>query len=138
MILINQQETKKVYFNLTPVITNPQYLFRFLSNDTGEETLFFSENNSVHSHYQSFTFSEGVVATFSGGFITIPGTYDYQIYQMSSTQSLNIASASAILEVGLVTVLGGTGSCYIWKEESYDDYVYYEPCAPAPPGLTGN
>ena len=57
MILINEFETKKVFFYLQPTITNPKYLFRFISNDTSEETLMISENTSLFNHYQSFTFS---------------------------------------------------------------------------------
>jgi hypothetical protein len=113
------------------------YLFSFTSNDTGNTVLMMSENNSAFNHFQSFTFSEGSTASMTGGFTLIPGTYDY-IVRQTSFPVLNIASASSILETGLMTILPSpTASCYIWKETQVDDYVYYEPCGPTPPGLTG-
>jgi hypothetical protein len=137
MILINEGQTKKVYFYLTPTITNPYFLFKFSSNNTGNDTLMISENLSSWSFYQSFTFSNGSTYSFLGGFDLIPGTYDYVIYE-TQYNDLNIASASSILEVGLMTVEGSpTSSCYVWLDESSTDYVYYEPCPPTPPGLTG-
>jgi hypothetical protein len=138
MILINETETKKVYFYLTPTIPNPYYLFRFISNDTGEETLMISENNSTVGHFQSFTFSSGGTQSLLGGFSVIPGTYDYEVYQ-TPVNSLTIGSASLPpLEIGLMTVKQSpTASNFIWKEEVVNNWVYYNPQTPTPPGLTG-
>lgn len=247
MILINEFQTKKVYFYLQPTIVNPKYLFKFTSNDTNEETLMISPNTSQFSNYQSFTFSNNstlpngsvffkfdfllppivplssglrveywppgpfgnpleyfdasvflntpfwlyfhdtetlmnipnlvmgpkrlikfygafggppftellysnmtqqekdlfdgfldYMANLKGGFSLIPGTYDYEIYQ-TQYDTLNVASASGNpLEIGLMTVKQSpTASNFIWKEEVVNNYVYYNPQSPTPPGLTG-
>jgi hypothetical protein len=96
-----------------------------------------SENISQFSNYQTFTFSNGSTQSLLGGFDLIPGTYDYVLYE-SVYNVLNVASASGILATGLMTILtSSTSSSYIWKIEPETDYVYYEPDAPTPPGLTG-
>jgi len=136
MILINQQESKTVYFYLNPVL-NQHFLFKFISNDTGNITYMMATNSSAWSHYQSFTFSEGGTNSFAGGFDLIPGTYDFEVWE-TATYSLTPSTQSAPLQIGLMTVGSGTGSCYIWKAESETDWVYYESCPPAPSGLTGS
>jgi hypothetical protein len=137
MILISENETKKIYFYLTSTIPNPTFIFKFISNDTENETLMISENLSQYPTYQSFTFSNGSTYSLLGGFDLIPGTYDYVIYQ-SQYNDLNVASASGILETGLMTITKSpTSSCYVWQVQPETDYVYYEPCPPTPPGLTG-
>lgn len=136
MIILNRGEIKKVFFYLTPTLQNPSYIFRFKSNDTGNEVVVLSENNSTATNFQSFTFSEGSGGVLNGGFNLISGTYDYEVWE-SIFATPSIASASNCLEIGLMTIGGGTGSCYVWKEEDEVDFVYYEPCPPTPPGLTG-
>jgi hypothetical protein len=136
MILINQQESKNVYFYLTPQY-NQNYLFKFISNDTGNATYMMATNSSLYNHYQKFLFVEGGTNSLAGGFDLIEGTYDYEIWE-TFTQSLTPSTQSTPLAVGLMTVGGGTGSCYIWKDEPEVDFVYYEPCPPAPAGLTGS
>ena len=136
MIILNQQQSKKVFFYLTPTLQTPNYVFRFTSNDTGNATEIISPNNSGVSHFQSFTFSEGSGTNLTGGFTLKPGTYDYEVWE-SQYATPSVASASNCLEIGLMTIGGGTGSCYIWKVEDETDFVYYEPCPPTPPGLTG-
>lgn len=136
MILLNQQESKKVYFYLTPTLQNPTYVFKFSSNDTGNNVVVISQNLSPYSHFQAFTFSEGSGTQLTGGFTLIPGTYDYEVWE-SIYATPSVASASRCLEIGLMTIGGGTGSCYVWKEEVVQDFVYYEPCPPTPQGLTG-
>ena len=136
MILINQSQTKEVYFYTNPVL-NSHFLFKFTSNDTGEITYILATNSSPYSHYQTFTFSEGGTNSYAGEFVLIPGTYDFEMWE-TATFSLNPSTQSLPLQIGLMTVGPGTGSCYIWKEVVENDWVYYQPCPPAPTGLTGS
>ena len=138
MILITEGQTKKVYFTLQPTIPNPYFIFKFTSNDTGTDTLISSPNLSTFPHFQSFTFSEGSGVSASGGFDLIPGTYDYEVWE-SQFPVIDLASASNVLEIGLMTIKpSATGSNFIWKASQKTDYVYYEPLQPVPPGLTGS
>jgi len=150
MILINKAETKKVYFTLNPSISPVYYLFEFASNDTGNLTyMMAADNSSYQSVYHSFTFSErgtySTTATQSvNGYFTVnPGTYDYRIYETSYVGNTSSASASGILEIGLMTVVeecGLTTSC----DDDYfidclnDDYLYYDQnVGPIVIGITG-
>jgi hypothetical protein len=125
MILINKNENKVVYLTLTEkaTLTNPKWLFQFRSNDTNVDTLMMATAFSNNERFNAFTFSEGSTASFDGGFILEPGTYDYSVWE-TEYQSLDIASASNIVEVGLMQVLG-TWSVYSTVYINNDnDYVY--------------
>ena len=135
MILINKGETKKVYFNITPTINPVYYLFEFTSNDTGNLTYMMSNNLSNVSSYTAFLFVEGGTNSIAGGFTVNPGTYDYQILQTPYNGNLNPASASGVLEIGLMTVLGGD---FCYSPEVNQDFVYYDECVgPSVYGITG-
>jgi hypothetical protein len=124
MILINKGETKPVYFNLTPTLDPVYYIFLFTSNDTGNTYSMIADNVSSNpTVYQTFMFVEGGTNSYAGGFTVNPGTYDYNIYE-SSYNDLSIASASNILEIGLMTVNELT--CF--EDDYSDDYVYYDQC----------
>jgi len=143
MILINKGETKKVYFTLTPTFFPTYYIFEFVSNDTGNLTYMLADDVSNNpTVYSTFTFSEGSSATMSGGFTLNPGTYDYNVYQTGFSQSFNIASASGILEIGLMTVNAITGMTGSFDYPSYPDYndtyIYYDTDqGPSVYGITG-
>lgn len=135
MILINKGETKKVFFQLTPTISPVYYLFQFQSNDTGNLTYMMSDNLSSVSNYKSFLFVEGGTNSVAGGFTLNPGTYDYQVYETAYNGNLNPASASNVLEIGLMTVLGGD---FCYSPEVDQDYIYYDECSgPSVYGITG-
>jgi hypothetical protein len=135
MILINKGETKKVYFNVTPTINPVYYLFEFTSNDTGNLTYMMSDNLSNINSYQAFLFVEGGTNSVAGGFTVNPGTYDYQLLQTPYNGNLNPASASGVLEIGLMTVLGGD---FCYSPEVNQDFVYYDECVgPSVYGITG-
>ena len=135
MILINKGETKKVYFTLSPTISPVYYLFKFISNDTGNISYMMSDNLSSTSAYSAFMFIEGSTYSTAGGFIANPGTYDYEIWQTAYNGVLNTASASGVLEIGLMTVLGGD---FCYTPEVDQTYIYYDECAgPSVYGITG-
>jgi len=121
-ININKNETKKVFFTLTPTLATPYYIFRFVSNDTSNVTLMGNIDVSTNASFQAFTFSEGSTYSTSGGFILNPGSYDYTIYETQYINDLNIASASSILNTGLMNVLSNEYTFADYDE----DYVYYD------------
>lgn len=121
-ININKNETKKVFFTLTPTLATPYYIFRFVSNDTSNVTLMGNVDVSTDASFQAFTFSEGSTYSTAGGFILNPGSYDYTIYETQYVNDLNIASASSILNTGLMNVLSNEYTFADYDE----DYVYYD------------
>lgn len=120
-ININKNETKKVFFTLTPTLSDPYYIFRFVSNDTSNVTLMGQEDISTDPSFQTFTFSEGSTYSTVGGFTLNPGTYDYSVYE-TQYRDLNTASASGILKTGLMNVFGNEYAFFDYDE----DYVYYD------------
>lgn len=109
-------------------LTNPYFLFEFISNDTGNRTYITSNDVSNNTErFNQFTFSSSLaISATAGGFDLIPGTYDYQVWETQYQYNLNIASASNIVEIGLMEVVG-TGSTYapIYTDGDDDnEYVY--------------
>jgi len=79
------------------------------------------------SRFNCFTFSSslGVGAT-AGGFDLIPGTYDYQVWETQYQYNTTVGSASNVVEIGLMEVVG-TSSAYTPIYDDTDDdteYVY--------------
>lgn len=109
-------------------LTNPNFLFEFISNDTGNRTYITTDDYSGNiGRFNVFTFSSslGVGAT-AGGFDLIPGTYDYQVWETQYQGNIDVASASNIVEIGLMEVVG-TSSTYdpVYNETDDDiEYVY--------------
>jgi hypothetical protein len=94
-----------------------------------------SDNLSNVSLYTAFLFVEGGTNSIAGGFTINPGTYDYQLLQTPYNGNLNPASASGVLEIGLMTVLGGD---FCYSPEVNQDFVYYDECVgPSVYGITG-
>lgn len=79
------------------------------------------------SRFNVFTFSEGnSISATAGGFSLIAGTYDYQVWETQYQYNIDVASASNIVEIGLMEVVG-TGSAYtpIYNDTDDDtEFVY--------------
>ena len=90
-------------------ITNPEYTFSIINKDSKVETIFYpGKDNSLEPwYYNSFTIS---VATYSGLTSSIieyiVGEYEYTVYEMPDAYNLNIASASNIVERGILNIYG--------------------------------
>lgn len=107
-------------------LTNPYWLFEFISNDTGNRTYVLASDYSGNTdRYNVFTFSEGSGSTASGGFTLIAGTYDYQVWE-SQYNSFDTASASNIVEIGLMQIVGTISNYDPQYDETDDDteFVY--------------
>ncbi len=90
-------------------ITNPEYTFSIINKDSKVETIFYpgQDNSPEPWYYNSFTIS---VATYSGLTSSIieyiVGEYEYTVYEMPDAYNLNIASASNIVERGILNIYG--------------------------------
>jgi len=124
MIRIQKGESKLVIFTLKEksVLTNPNYIFEFNSNDNRFSTYITATNSSISDRYDSFTFSEGVTATFSGGFNLDPGQYDYKVWETPNSSTIDTSTAS-VVEIGLMEVIG-TASIYNEYTSTDDDREY--------------
>jgi hypothetical protein len=130
MIRITKGTSQSVYLTLTEktTLTNPYFLFEFISNDTGNKTYVtcndFSDNTE---RFNRFTFSSslGVGAT-AGGFDLDGGTYDYQIWETQYANNLIVGSATGIVEIGLMQVVGTLSSTdQTWTANDGDtEYVF--------------
>lgn len=130
MIRIQKGETKEVVFTLKEKgsLSTPYYFFSLYSNDNNTTTLFSADDISNNKdRYNSFTFSEGVTATHSGGFNLPVGTYDYTVYETQYDNNISVASASNTVEIGLLEIYG-TQSTYLDYNTIDDEQEYtYEP-----------
>jgi hypothetical protein len=85
------------------------------------------DNSGNTLRFNVFTFSCNPVSATAGGFNLIPGTYDYQVWETEYQYNLDVASASNIVEIGLMEVVG-TSSAYspIYNDSDDDtEFVYY-------------
>lgn len=119
-----------MYLTLTEKATlnNPYFLFEFISNDTGNRTYITADDYSGNTlRFNCFTFSEGTASgATAGGFSLIPGTYDYQVWETEYQYNILVGSASNIVEIGLMQVVG-TAAPYnpIYDDTDEDtEYVY--------------
>ena len=125
MIHINKGESKLVVFTLEEKsrLSNSYYIFELESNDTRNKIYFTNDDISPNpDRYNSFTFSEGITGTFSGGFELNIGTFDYSIFESGVTGSVDITGLRCV-EKGLLKV-NGTGSNYIDYSPIDGGYTY--------------
>ena len=112
MIYLEKNSTAEWY---TPskqlqTIDNPYYLMQIRSQDTKEYFYSSLTDSSTDPTFAKFNISEGVDFTLD------TGMYDYILYE-SEYDNLNPASASNILNIGLLRVFGSEPTSY---EPSYD------------------
>lgn len=116
MIRIKKGTSKEVILTLTErsrlttATYTPFYIFQFTDNE-GNDVLFTNSDNSTSRiRYNSFTFSNNLgVDKYNGGFTSSEGLYDYSVYE-SRYNDLVIASASNLLETGIIEIYGATNS----------------------------
>jgi hypothetical protein len=112
-------------YEATTNLVNPHYTWKLENKTTKVETIFTSEDNSdAPWSYNSFTIS---VATYSGltaGIINCPvGEYEYIIYEMPDNYNLNIASASGIVEYGILKIVGTTNGMFDLNAFTYSGTI---------------
>ena len=113
MIYLEKNSTTEWYTpsNQLQTIENPYYLMQIRSQDTKEYFYSSLTNSSTDSNFAIFSITEGL------DFVIDEGMYDYVLYE-SDYDSLNTASASNILNIGLMRVVGTE---WTFSEPVYDD-----------------
>ncbi len=79
------------------------------------------------ARFNCFTFSEGTASgATAGGFELIPGTYDYQVWETQYQGNTAVGSASNVVEIGLMQVVGTAVAYNPIYDDTDDDteYVY--------------
>ena len=123
---IKKGETKLITFTLkeNSVLPDPHYIFNFESKSGDVDILFTQEDISNNKdRYNLFTFSEGVTATFSGGFIGDVANYNYIIYETPIENSIDISTAS-VVEVGIFEITGTTSNWIDYDDNNINDFSY--------------
>ena len=110
MILLEQNTINKVVVTLREftTISNPYYLFEFISDDTNEPLIFTTADISTNkTRYNEFNI-ELTTSTedLLNGVVKMPlkGYYTYNIYSQVSATNLYLANITELVEVGKVYV----------------------------------
>lgn len=127
MVRIEDGTSKKCLFTLKEktTISDPYYLFT-IENNNGDEVVWSNTDNSLYKvRYNSFTFSNNVDAsTSAGGFTASIGFYNYTVYE-SEYNNLIIASASSVVETGILEVYGTGSNSFVELDDVADnDFVW--------------
>lgn len=124
MILIEHNKgTQPVYLTLSPTQGGVNYLFKFLSKASGEETLFCQEDISLNTNFQKFEFNEGGEEPLNGGFILDTGSYNYTVYEIPYP-TLDKAQIISTLGTGIVKIIAPNSLEY--NSSINDDFKIYE------------
>lgn len=122
---IESGTSKEIIFTLTEKseLQFPYYIFE-LVNDKGETEIFTNNDNSSYKErYNSFTFSVNLnVSELSGGFTASNGQYIYNAWESEYPNNLIIASASGIVETGIIEVYGT--SSFILSSKNDDNFGF--------------
>ena len=110
MIELQQDSLNDVVLTLREMtsITNPYYLFEFISDDTNDTKIFTGVDISTNvNRYNEFTIelTSGVEDLFNS-VITLPykGYYQYNIYSQVDEFNLDLANITELVEMGKVYV----------------------------------
>lgn len=112
-------------------LTNPYFLFNFVSDVTGESVNFITSDLSNYTdRYNKFLITEtSGAAIYTSGTIELSptGTWTYKVYEQTSSTNLNplLATNTTPLEVGQVKVKG-TETAYISNSEQDNTFIVNE------------
>lgn len=114
MVLINKNSNNTMVLTLTEnsTLTNPFYLFNFVSDVTNESVNFIATDLSNYTdRYNKFLITEtsGTQILTSGTIELNPaGSWTYKVYEQTSDTNLNplLSTNTTPLEVGIIKVKG--------------------------------
>ena len=112
MIKLEQNTVNDVVLTLREMttISNPFYLFEFVSDDTNESKVFTASDVSTNKgRYNEFKIelSDGTEDLLNGVIkLPLKGFYQYHIYSQVSETNLDLANITELVEVGKVYVNG--------------------------------
>lgn len=130
MIVINkgQNNTITVTLDEKRTLSSPTYLFKFTNDVTKQIVRFIASNLSEYTdRYDEFLITETSGATTpTSGVIELdpPGFWSYEIYEQTSTTSLDELQATGIVETGKVKVIGDS-PVYKVYDNNPKTYVAY-------------
>lgn len=129
MILLEKGQSNTVYLTLTErvTLTSPTYLFRFTNSTTLDEKAFIVADTSTYDYrHNKFTIIESSSEDLLNGTVSLTeGTWEYEVYEQSSTTNLDYSASTTLLERGKV-VVAGTPQAYKEYLDADDTYVIYE------------
>ena len=131
MIRLEQDTINKVVVTLREftTISNPFYLFEFVSDDTNDSKIFTGVDISTNvNRYNEFNI-ELTTSTedLLNSIIKLPlkGFYTYNIYSQVSSTNLDLANITELVEVGKVYVDGTVKPIVTTYEDGTDNKIVY-------------
>jgi hypothetical protein len=131
MIRLEQDTINKVVVTLREftTISNPFYLFEFISDDTNDSKIFTGADISTNvNRYNEFNI-ELTTSTedLLNSVIKLPlkGFYTYNIYSQVSSTNLDLANITELVEVGKVYVDGTVKPIVTTYEDGTDNKIVY-------------
>lgn len=110
MIRLEQDTINKVVVTLKELttISDPYYLFEFISDDTNVSKIFTTANVSTNvNRYDEFNIElTSSTEDLLNGVVKLPlkGFYQYNIYSQVSETNLDLANVTELVEVGKVYI----------------------------------
>ena len=131
MIRLEQDTINKIVVTLREftTISNPFYLFEFVSDDTNDSKIFTGVDISTNvNRYNEFNI-ELTTSTedLLNSIIKLPlkGFYTYNIYSQVSSTNLDLANITELVEVGKVYVDGTVKPIVTTYEDGTDNKIVY-------------
>ena len=111
-------------------LTNPYYLFS-LKGQTEMNPINFivADTSDYIERYNKFLVTEtSGTQTLTSGVVTLgdAGFYEYAIYEQVSSTNLEIVNTTSLLEIGLIKVVGTTGTVQAYDNQSKTYITYGE------------
>ena len=111
-------------------LTNPYYLFS-LKGQTEMNPINFivADTSDYIERYNKFLVTEtSGTQTLTSGVVTLgdAGFYEYAIYEQTSSTNLEIVNTTSLLEIGLIKVVGPTGTVQAYDNQSKTYITYGE------------
>jgi hypothetical protein len=132
MQVIQKQSNSVLVFTLSEkvTLTNPIYLFS-LKGQTEMNPINFivSDTSNYIERYNKFLVTEtSGTQTLTSGVVTLgdAGFYEYAIYEQTSSSNLDIVNTTSLLEIGLIKVVGTTGTVQAYDGQSKTYITYGE------------
>jgi len=132
MQVIQKQSNSVLVFTLSEkvTLTNPVYLFS-LKGQTEMNPINFivTDTSDYIERYNKFLVTEtSGTQTLTSGVVTLgdAGFYEYAIYEQVSETNLEIVNTTSLLEIGLIKVVGTTGTVQAYDNQSKTYITYGE------------
>ncbi len=132
MQVINKNSNSVLVFTLSEkvTLTNPYYLFS-LKGQTEMNPINFivADTSDYIERYNKFLVTEtSGTQTLTSGVVTLgdAGFYEYAIYEQTSSTNLEIVNTTSLLEIGLIKVVGTTGTVQAYDNQSKTYITYGE------------